>query len=80
MDWNLEGKTINGLYMGIFPYQGVVTNSRVKYGGDVQHTVKVDKPFKVYGAVRDTIFVGEADISRILSESDIAYYAENPMS
>ena len=66
MSWNLEGKRINGLYMGIFPYAGVVTNSRVKYGGEVQHTVSVDNPFKVYGAIRGVVLVTGDEVSGIL--------------
>lgn len=66
MVWNLEGKRINGLYMGLFPYSGLVTESRVKYGGKVQHTVKVDEPFKVYGEMREVVLV--EDFNRILDE------------
>lgn len=68
MSWNLEGKRINGLYMGLFPYSGLVTESRVKYGGDVQHTVKVDEPFKVYGAMRDVVLVSGSEVNRIVDE------------
>lgn len=64
MNWNKEGQQVNGLYMGLFPYSGVVTESRVKYGGEVQHTVKVDEPFKVYGAVRDVVLVSDTDVNR----------------
>ena len=71
MNWNLEGKRINGLYMGLFPYTGLVEESRVKYGGAVQHTVIVDEPFKVYGVVRDRILVEE--FNRILDEQDAWY-------
>jgi hypothetical protein len=70
MNWNLEGKRINGLYMGLFPYSGLVTESRVKYGGSVQHTVKVDEPFKVYGAVRSTVLVGTDEVNRILYDGE----------
>lgn len=66
MSWDLEGKRVIGLYMGLFPYSGLVENSRVKYGGEVQHTVVVDEPFKVYGAVRDRILVGGVEVNRIL--------------
>lgn len=66
MDWNLEGKQINGLYMGLFPYAGKVVESRVKYGGAVQHTVVVDEPFKVYGEVRERILVGVDEVNRIV--------------
>jgi hypothetical protein len=70
MDWNLEGKRINGLYMGLFPYAGVVTNSRVKYGGEVQHTVSVDEPFKVYGALREVVLVSGTEVNRILDAGE----------
>ena len=74
MNWDLTGKRINGLYMGLFPYSGLVEESRVKYGGEVQHTVIVDEPFKVYGAVRERILVCITEINRILDERDEAYY------
>ena len=70
MDWNLENKRINGLYMGLFPYSGLVLNSRVKFGGEVQHTVLVDEPFKVYGEMREMILVSLSEINRILDERD----------
>ena len=73
MKWDLTGERINGLYMGLFPYSGLVEESRVKYGGEVQHTVLVDEPFKVYGAVRDRILVSITEINRILDEQDLAY-------
>ncbi len=59
MNWNLEGKHINGIYLGLYPYSGRVVESRVKYGGDVQHAVVVDEPFKVYGEIRERILVTE---------------------
>lgn len=75
MKWDLTGERINGLYMGLFPFTGTVESSRVKYGGAVQHTVKVDEPFKVYGEVRDRILVdsGSGEINRILDERDAEY-------
>jgi len=74
MNWNLEGQRVNGLYMGLFPYSGLVESSRVKYGGQVQHTILVDEPFKVYGAVRERILVDVAEINRVLDEQDLVYY------
>jgi hypothetical protein len=70
MDWNLEGKRVNGLYLGLFPYVGTVKSSRVKYGGKVEHTVVIDEPIKVYGALRDRILVGVTEINRILDQRD----------
>jgi hypothetical protein len=74
MKWDLTGERINGLYMGLFPYVGTVESSRVKYGGEVQHTVVVDEPFKVYGEIRDRILVSVTEINRILDEVDDAWY------
>jgi hypothetical protein len=71
MDWNLEGKRINGMYLGLFPYTGTVESSRVKLGGTVQHTVIVDEPFKVYGEMRERILV--EDFNRILDDMDSRY-------
>ena len=71
MHWNLEGNRVNGLYMGLFPYSGLVLNSRVKFGGEVQHTILVDEPFKVYGEVREMILVSIAEINRILENENV---------
>ena len=72
MDWNLEGKRINGIYLGLFPFKGMVMESRVKYGGQVQHTVALDETIKVFGEVREYILVdtGTGEIDRILDEQD----------
>jgi len=71
MQWNLEGKRINGIYLGLWPYTGTVVESRVKYGGAVQHTVKVDEPFKLYGELRERILV--EDFNRILDDRDAEF-------
>ena len=57
MSWNIEGAHVTGLYMNVFPFAGIVTESRVKYGGQVQHTVKLDSPIEVFGATRNTILI-----------------------
>jgi len=66
MHWNLEGKRISGRYLGMWSYTGTVTESRVKYGGSVQHTVRVDEPFMVYGEMREVVLVN--DFNRILDQ------------
>jgi hypothetical protein len=71
MNWDLEGKRITGMYLGLFPYTGTVESSRVKLGGAVQHTVIVDEPFKVYGEMRERILV--EDFNRILDDMDSRY-------
>jgi hypothetical protein len=62
MNWNLEGETVSGSYMEAFPFTGKVMESRVAYGGRVKHTVALDEPIMVYGAVRDTIIVENLEI------------------
>ena len=47
MQWNLEGLKVEGNYMGDFPVSGKVELSRVRYGGEVQHTVVLDKPLEM---------------------------------
>jgi hypothetical protein len=70
MHWDLTGRRINGVYLGLWPYTGTVLESRVKYGGSVQHTVLVDEPFVVYSLLRERILV--EDFNRILDERDEA--------
>jgi len=45
MNWNLEGMTVVGLYMGEIPVRGLCTLSRVKYGGGISHHITLDKGF-----------------------------------
>lgn len=58
----LEGQKVSGMYMMEFPFTGVVTESRVAYGGRMKHTVELDEPIMVYGAVRGTIIVEANEI------------------
>ena len=44
MDWNLEGHTVEGLYLGDYPVRGTVELSRVAFGGEVHHSVRLDRP------------------------------------
>ena len=70
MQWNLEGKRVTGIYLGMWAFRGIVTHSRVKYGGRVQHTIKVAEPFRAYGELRETILVDSGELFRILDERD----------
>ena len=54
------------MYMGEFPVAGVVRLSRVKYGGVVSHHVELDKPIKVYNAMRDRVILDEPEVKGIL--------------
>lgn len=44
MGWNKDGSTIKAEYVDGSLIVGVVTESRVKYGGKVQYTVQMDTP------------------------------------
>jgi len=66
MHWDLEGKRINGLYMGFIPVQGKVTLSRVQYGGEVSHHLELEEPIKVYGAVRDRVILEHKFVNRLV--------------
>ena len=45
--WNLEGQRIRARYFGDQEVEGVVVESRVKYGGRVQHSVEFDQPIQL---------------------------------
>lgn len=59
--WDRKNQVIHGLYLRQFPYAGVVRSSRVKLGGDVQHTVDLFDSIMVFGCERFTILVDERE-------------------
>jgi hypothetical protein len=61
-NWILEGQRVRAEYHGMFPVIGTVTESRVTYGGAVKHTVTLDKPEMIYGALRDTLLFYHEDV------------------
>ena len=65
MSWNLETMLVKANYMGEFPVTGRVELSRVAYGGEVKHTVVLDQPVTVYGAVRDRVIVENQHILQV---------------
>jgi len=66
--WNLEGQIVRGEYFG-FPVAGVVTLSRVKFGGTVQHTVDLFFPITIFGAERTTVLLDANEITHVEYES-----------
>lgn len=58
--WDRTNQIIHGFYHGV-EYRGIVSNSRVKYGGDVQHTVDLLDTIVVHHVPRDVILVNESD-------------------
>ena len=67
MSWDLTGLYVEGMYMGAIAVQGKVESSRVKYGGEVQHTIVLDNIIDVYGSMRDRVLVEHKYITRVYS-------------
>ena len=61
-EWILEGKRVRGLYLEQFPVEGIVTESRVTYGGGVKYTVALDTPMEVYGAMRESVNIFDPEV------------------
>ncbi len=62
MNWNKEGQQVAGMYLGAYAVSGVVTESRVRYGGTVQHTVKLDRPMEVFGRSAEVLLLDDTDL------------------
>lgn len=61
--WNLEGQTIQFRYLGCYPIlTGEVVESRVKFGGKVQHRVRLNKPIEIYGTRREYLLATEDEL------------------
>ena len=65
MQWNLEGMQVYGMYLDDIPVSGMVTLSRVQYGGKVCHTVQLNEPITVYGAVRERVILEHVCVTRV---------------
>jgi hypothetical protein len=66
--WNLEGRRIRASYLIDMPVVGTVLESRVKYGGEVQHRVKLDVPLAMKWRTEpaDILLVDHCKIMEIL--------------
>jgi hypothetical protein len=60
--WNKEGQRVSGRYLGTYTVTGVVLESRVKYGGSVQHTVKLDRPIVVHGRSAEVLLLDNSEL------------------
>jgi hypothetical protein len=72
MIWDLEGMEVTGMYLGLWPFSGRVVNSRVKFGGAVQHTVTVDQPICAYGEQLEQLLVSIDDLYRIIPADELS--------
>jgi hypothetical protein len=63
MSWNREGQHVAGIYLNAYVVNGTVTESRVKYGGSVQHTISLDTPMTLFGiSDRTVLLLDEEDL------------------
>lgn len=60
--WNKEGQQVAGMYLNAYAVSGTVVESRVRYGGTVQHTVQLDKPVTVFGRVAEVLLLDDNDL------------------
>jgi hypothetical protein len=65
MGWDLTGMTVWARYMDEIDVCGRVESSRVKYGGEVQHTVVLNDSITVYGQQRDRLLIEDKYITRV---------------
>ena len=65
MSWNKEGQQVAGIYLGTYAVSGLVTESRVRYGGTVQHTVKLDAPVEVFGRSAEVLLLDDNDLFNV---------------
>ena len=68
--WNLEGMQVKGTYLEEVEVSGKVTLSRVCYGGDVQHHIKLDRGITAVGGrvnrpAGDVIILSHKYISQV---------------
>ena len=64
MGWNKDGSTIRAQYLNEYDITGVVTDSRVKYGGKGQYTVQLDKTLYIKtGRNTDVVLIDEDQVT-----------------
>lgn len=62
MGWNKDGSTIKALYLSEYLVTGVVTESRVRYGGDVSYHIDLVEPLYIFGSLRECVIVNENQV------------------
>jgi hypothetical protein len=67
--WIKDGVRVRARYLGSEPVVGVVTESRVRYGGKVCYTVQLDQPtqFPWRSEPADVVIVDQAEIDAELT-------------
>ena len=73
MGWNKDGSTIKALYLSEYPVTGVVTESRVKYGGEVSYWLQLDEPLYLFNTFRDTVSLSEDELTHDFGVIEVEY-------
>ena len=60
--WNKEGQRVTGRYLGLWTVSGLVSESRVKYGGSVQHRVELDEAITVFGRHTEVLLLDDTEL------------------
>jgi len=63
--WNRTGQVVAAVYCDR-RVEGLITDSRVKYGGAVQHTLQLSVPLELFGSTRDVVLVDERDLCGVV--------------
>lgn len=68
--WMLNGKYVEGRYMGSVPVRGYVEDSRPKYGTDIQYTLKLMEGFDIGAGIKrergETVFLTQNEIDMVI--------------
>lgn len=70
--WQREGQVLQARYLGV-QVKGLVVESRVKYGGRVQHKLAVLEPYVFLGETREggVALVEEEQVEQVLVEFEV---------
>ena len=65
--WNLDGHQVTGLYLGEFPIQGLVKESRVAAGDRIHHWIKLATPLALpwTDELRDMVILNADQIQSV---------------
>jgi hypothetical protein len=68
--WIKDGKRVQARYLGSEPVQGLIVESRVRYGGKVCYTVVLDQPtqFPWRSDPATVVIVDQTEIDAELTE------------
>ena len=60
--WDRTGQKVKGVYLNEYTVEGIVESSRVKYGGKIQHTVRLSQSTVIFGELRKFLLLNEENL------------------